>query len=115
MMLTKRIAGSLVAIATILASANSVAQAQETTIAQPISTFIYDANANYTFVTGGAAWGAPTCAMAQYAQVTNTVAGSKQLLVILFGAKISGKRVMFRGACDTNPNIFNINYVTVLD
>lgn len=99
--------GALVSPSTVLAD--------EYTVTQKVSQFIYNANADYVFIKGAAPWGAPSCPTATYAQVQNFVLGRRQLLAIILAADLASKRVTFQGSCDAAPGYFNINYVTIED
>ena len=84
------------------------------TSSQSIKEVLYNATADYLYMTGQAGWGSPTCPNAQYAQVSSSVAGRKQLLAIAMLAKATGSQVAFQGLCEpTNLNYFNVTYIIV--
>lgn len=85
----------------------------ESTISQPITNVIYDGAADYLYVVGNAAWGAPSCATAYYVQVTATVPGRKQLLAAVLAAHTAGKTVYFQGSCNSNGNYFDATYIVI--
>lgn len=92
---------------------SSIAVADEATILQPITQLYYNASADYTFVIGANAWGAPSCASAFYVQITNAVAGRKQMLALALAAKQAGTPVRFRGLCSSQSGYFDATYIEV--
>lgn len=86
----------------------------ETTITQPVKSFLYDASANYLYVTGGNNWGATSCPGAHYISVPSTVPGYKQLFAAVLAAQATGKSVRFQGTCNANANYFDATYIEIL-
>jgi hypothetical protein len=61
-------------------------------------------------VSRDAKWGAASCKEATYVQIKADVTGHKELLSIVLGEKMAGKRVQFWGTCE-HPDYFTASYL----
>ena len=85
----------------------------DTTNTQTIARVLYDGVADYLYVVAPTTWGSPACPNALYVQISPAVAGRKQIMAAVLAAKAAGQQVRFQGACNSNPNYFDANYIDV--
>lgn len=91
----------------------AVALAFESTNTQTVKSVMYDASANFLYITGANAWGAPGCPGATYILVHPNLAGQKQILAASLAAQASGKTVRFQGTCNVDTRYFDATYIIV--
>jgi hypothetical protein len=85
----------------------------ENSIFQPIADIELDATNEAFWLTGAARWSAPSCPNATYGRILPTLQGYKQLLALTLAAHAAGKSVRLTGNCHTDPDYFNVTYITV--
>ncbi|MFS1522750.1 hypothetical protein ACL7TT_01345 [Microbulbifer sp. 2304DJ12-6] len=88
--------------------------ATDRTNAQLIKRIQYNGAAQTLFFVGESKWSSENCASATYIQIRSTeVPGIKEIMSIGLAAQMAGKDVEFWGACDSNPDYFNANYIVI--
>ncbi|MES2318076.1 MAG: hypothetical protein V4631_11345 [Pseudomonadota bacterium] len=86
----------------------------ETTNTQTVKSVLFDAAANYLYVTAANAWGAPGCPSALYITINATTPGFKQFFAAVLAAQASGKTVRFQGTCNASgSNYFDATYIEI--
>lgn len=103
------IAKPLLALGLLLPASGVLA---DETIAQTIARIQYNAEADYLYFVGPAAWGAASCPNATYVMVAANTVGRKQMLALGAAAKVSASQVSFVGTC-ADANYFNAIYIIV--